>query len=84
MGLLISTVVWGIGSYFVGKKAKEEYPNADIKPISYSIYTVIFGFIFSTAMLCLRICKHTGNKKGEIISFIVGLLMVLYNLISLF
>lgn len=80
---LIGCVIWAIGGYSIAKKMKETHKDLKINPMLYGVGTLFFSFLLTMSFLGWKVCEHTGNNKGVVISIIVFILTIIFNLVAL-
>lgn len=83
MKILISSVIWSIGAYFISKKIKNQYKDLEINPMLYGVGTLFFGFLLTMSFLGGKVSKYTNNKTGKLISLVVFRLTIISNLFIL-
>ena len=72
----ISLLLWSVAAYFITKRFKEAYEGLNVNPWMYALGSFIFSFIITMSVLGFKVCDHTQNKNGKIISIITGIIGV--------
>ena len=82
MGTLVSLVLCAIVSFKITRTMKEN-ENMDVKPINYAILSVLFGFIFSMAVLVEKYARMKNKVKLRYGAIGVAVLMAIVNLLAI-
>ena len=82
MGTLVSLVLWAIVSFKIARIMKEN-EGMDVKPINYVILSVLFGFIFSMAVLVEKYARMKNKVKLRYGAIGVAVLMAIVNLLAI-
>ena len=82
MGNLVALVLWFVISYKIARTMKEN-ENMDVKPINYAILSVLFGFIFTMAVLVEKYARMKNKVKLRYGAIGVAFLMVIVNLLAI-
>lgn len=72
----ISLLIWAVAAYFITKHFKEEHEGLNVNPWMYALGSFLFSFIISMSVLGFKVCDHTQNKNGKIISIVIGIIGV--------
>jgi hypothetical protein len=82
MGSLVVLILWAIVSYKMARTMKEN-ENMNVKPINYAILSVLFGFIFSMAVLVEKYARMKNKVKLRYGAIGVAVLMAIVNLLAI-
>lgn len=81
---LIICLIWSAVMYYATVQLNKSDENINLNPWKYSILTFLFSTACGASFLVSDVLKAKGKTVGHIIALCVGVLILLFQIVSIF